>query len=215
MHPLGEGGVLLEAPPDHPDANAAVLALAAHLDALNLPGVLASTPAIRSLLVIFDPLVLERHRLADTLRQAIAQLRHDQPAPGRTITIPVRYGGQHGPDLPAVAASLGCTPAEVVVLHTSGTYRVMMVGFAPGFGYIGPLPPALTLPRRATPRAAVPAGSVAIAAGLTGVYPARLPGGWHLIGHTSLPMFQPTAAQPSTLLPGDNVQFVAESDVGG
>jgi inhibitor of KinA len=128
--------------------------------------------------------------------------------PARVIDVPVTYGGAAGPDLDKVATALGLAPAELVAIHTAEVYRVMMIGFTPGFPYIGPLPDRLQVPRLTTPRAAVPAGSVAIAAGLTGIYPARLPGGWHLIGRTDLLLFDPAATPPATLEPGDGVRFV-------
>jgi inhibitor of KinA len=128
------------------------------------------------------------------------------------IEIAVRYGGADGPDLLDVALQLDLTPDQVVALHTGQPYRVVMLGFAPGFPYIGPLPAALMLPRRATPRTAVPAGSVAIAAGMTGVYPQRLPGGWHLIGRTYAVLFDPHRSPPSLLQAGDQVQFVVADD---
>jgi KipI family sensor histidine kinase inhibitor len=108
-----------------------------------------------------------------------------------------------------VAATLGLAPAEVVALLVAAPLRVMMIGFAPGYPYLGPLPAALQLPRRATPRQRVPAGSVAIAAGLAGIYPAALPGGWHLVGRTDARLFDPQADPPALLAPGDYVQFVA------
>ena len=121
----------------------------------------------------------------------------------------MRYGGEDGPDLDEVAVRLGLAPREVVAIHCEAIHRVLMIGFAPGYPYLGGLPPQLHLPRRATPRKAVPAGSVAIAAGMTGIYPARLPGGWHLIGRTEQRLFDPQAERPCLLEPGDDVRFVA------
>lgn len=123
--------------------------------------------------------------------------------------IPVRYGGEMGPDLETAAQALGMMPDQLIALHTSQPWRVLLLGFAPGFAYLGPLPMALHLPRRATPRARVPAGSVALANGLTGIYPSELPGGWHLIGRTDHQLFDPHCEPPARLQPGDAVQFVA------
>jgi inhibitor of KinA len=114
-----------------------------------------------------------------------------------------------GPDLADAARLLGLSIEELIRQHTAQPWRVLMIGFAPGFPYIGPLPATLTLPRRATPRPAVPAGSVALAAGFTGIYPACLPGGWHLIGQTNVVLFDPHRTPPALLQPGDRVQFVA------
>lgn len=206
--PMGEAALLAERDGASDGANRAALTLAAALEAQPLPGIEACVPAIRSLLVRFDPLVLD----VDVLREHLARLA-DTPAPAtaapsRIVAIPVRYGGDDGPDLEATAARLGLSPAELVREHSAGTYRVMMIGFAPGYPYIGPLPARLTLPRRDTPRVAVPAGSVAIAVGLSGIYPTQLPGGWHLIGRTPLQLFDPHAESPALLRAGDGVRFV-------
>jgi KipI family sensor histidine kinase inhibitor len=206
--PMGEGGLLLEGEPASPLANRYALALAEALAARALPGVEAAVPAVGSLLVTFDPLALPWDELRAEVARLLDAAAPAPELPARVVEIPVRYGGEDGPDLPEVAAALGLSPAEVVALHAGAVHRVMMVGFAPGFPYIGPLPPALELPRRATPRTAVPAGSVAIAAGLTGIYPARLPGGWHLIGRTDLALFDPAAEPPALLRAGDGVRFV-------
>ena len=125
------------------------------------------------------------------------------------VDIPVHYGGTHGPDLPDVAQRLQLTENEVIDLHTATKYTVLMVGFLPGFPYLGPLPEALHLPRRDTPRLRVPPGSVAIAGGQTGIYPQASPGGWHLIGHTDFRLFDPAERPPARLQPGQRVRFVA------
>lgn len=208
--PLGEAALLAEArTDDHVAANRAVLAAAAALEADPPPGISAVAPAIVSLLVCFDPLQLSHAAVVTRLRTLLTTPSSDGSAPGRVVHITVRYGGEDGPDLEEVAATLGLTPAEVVAAHTAQPLRVMMIGFAPGFPYLGPLPPALHLPRRATPRTAVPPGSVAIAAGLSGIYPAQLPGGWHLIGRVALRLFDPGTEPPALLAPGDLVQFAA------
>ena len=129
-----------------------------------------------------------------------------QPAP--LVEIPVRYGGTHGPDLSELAERLQRSESEVIGLHTETEYTVQMVGFLPGFPYLGPLPEALHLPRRDTPRLRVPPGSVAIAGGQTGIYPQASPGGWHLIGHTDFRLFDPHERPPARLQPGQRVRFV-------
>lgn len=209
LAPMGDAAILAEAEgDDHEAANRAALAAAAALEAEPPPGLTAAVPGIASLLVCFEPLAAPRAALERRLRELLARGAGAAPA-GRVVEIPVAYGGAGGPDLAGVAEALGLAPAEVVALHTAAPMRVMMIGFAPGYPYIGPLPAALRLPRRPTPRPAVPAGSVAIAAGLAGIYPARLPGGWHLIGRTAARLFDPAAAPPSLLAPGDMVRFVA------
>jgi KipI family sensor histidine kinase inhibitor len=211
--PLGDAGLLLETADDGAGtANRAALALAAALEAASPPGFVAAVPAIASLLVVFDPLRLNHADLEAQLRELISTLPIAAPESTRVVPIPVRYGGVDGPDLLEAAEALQLTPAELIAFHTAEPYRVLMIGFAPGYPYIGPLPQQLHLPRRPTPRSAVVAGSVAIAAGLSGIYPANLPGGWHLIGRTDTRLFNPAADPPGLLKPGDYVQFVA---VGG
>lgn len=215
---MGEAALLVQAQPDPTldpaelAANRMVLALADLLDALALPGIEAVVPAISSVLIRYDPVQLTPARLHADLRRIVARLAPVPATPARVVTVAVRYGGVFGPDLEEVAALLGITPAEVIRLHTAQIYRVLMIGFTPGFAYAGMLPPALHLPRRSTPRTAVPQGSVAIAAGLTGIYPAVLPGGWHLIGHAELELFEPQREPPCLLLPGDGLQFTLHPD---
>lgn len=205
---LGDGALLAEADGDHERANRAALALAAALEADPPPGFVAAVPAIASLLVCFDPLRCAHAALEARLRALLAGPPAAQEGAGRLVELPARFGGDDGPDLEEAAAALGMAPAELVARLCAAPLRVMMIGFAPGYPYLGPLPAELHLPRRATPRAAVPAGSVAIAAGLAGVYPARLPGGWHLLGRTELRLFDPAADPPAALAPGDLVRIV-------
>jgi KipI family sensor histidine kinase inhibitor len=209
FHPFGEAGLLVEALPAAPEANLAVQALARSLDALALPGIASVVPAVHTLLIAFEPLTFDGSALERQVERLIGGLDLAGYAPPRVVEIAVRYGGEDGPDLDEVAAKLGMASREVVAAHCQASHRVLMIGFAPGYPYLGGLPQQLHLPRRATPRKAVPAGSVAIAAGMTGIYPSRLPGGWHLIGRTEQRLFDPTAERPCLLDPGDGVRFVA------
>lgn len=140
-------------------------------------------------------------------RQAWTQARASAQL-GRERLLPVRYGGEEGPDLPEAAALLGLSEAQLIELHCAPVYEVACLGFLPGFPYLLGLPPQLALPRRATPRLRVPAGSVGIGGAQTGVYPCESPGGWQLIGRTAQALFDPRAAEPSWLLPGDRLRFV-------
>nr|WP_235918072.1 5-oxoprolinase subunit PxpB [Paenibacillus lutrae] len=129
------------------------------------------------------------------------------PAGGRVKIIPVCYGGEYGPDLEEVAQIHGLTAEEVIRLHSGACYRVYMIGFIPGFPYMGGLPSALATPRRSNPRVQIPAGSVGIGGTQTGVYPLASPGGWHLIGRTPYELFTPDHDTPTLLQAGDRVRF--------
>jgi inhibitor of KinA len=183
-----------------------VLRLDASLRSSGLPGVVETVPTFRSLMVHYDPLLTSR---AD-LEQAIASLLDRQPGPRTAATlwrVPVCYEGSFAPDLGDVANRTGLAPSEVVALHSGTRYHVYMLGFLPGFPYMGDLPHELALPRRADPRLHVPAGSVSIATTLTAIYPYQSPGGWHLIGVTPIRLFDPARPLPAVLTPGDAVQF--------
>jgi len=170
-------------------------------------------PGYASVLAPFDPLELDaaeaRAVLEPLVIEATAPGRNSQPDERRPIiTIPVRYGGNDGPDLESVAELHGLRPRDVVDLHSGPLYHVFMIGFAPGFAYLGPLPTEIETPRLATPRPRVPSGSVAIAGGQTGVYPFAAPGGWRLIGRTDVPMWDLARSSPALLSAGDRVRFV-------
>lgn len=147
--------------------------------------------------------------VAAWLAQVAGNAEAGESTAPRVIAIPVRYGGEFGPDLEDVAAHAGLTADEVVARHTDGSYTVHMMGFAPGFAYLAGLDAALHMPRLSTPRTRVPAGSVGIAGAQTGVYPLATPGGWRLIGRTDLRLFDPAADPPTLLQPGDRVRFRA------
>lgn len=204
IDPFGERALLVRAPDQ-----ATVLALASALVAdLGAGSSLVDVvPGDRTLLVGFDG--TDAGEAA--ARAAIeAAAMHPATATGpRRHVIPVRYGGDDGPDLGEVAALAGRSPEALVGLHTGRDHEVLFIGFAPGFPYIGGLAPELVLPRLATPRTITPAGSVAIAEAYTGIYPAGLPGGWRVIGRTETQLFDPAADPPVTLLPGDIVRFEA------
>ena len=209
LHSLGDAALLCELPPPATlEQQQQIWALAN--EALQWPAVQEALPGMNNLTLMFDPAridaaELEMQVLAAWPQLAIAALE------GRTIEIPVAYGGEHGPDLADVAAHTGFTPAEVVRRHAAGEYVVYLLGFLPGFAFMGGLAPELATPRRAEPRVAVPARSVGIGGAQTGVYPLVSPGGWQLIGRTPLQMFDPAAADPTLLRPGDRVRVVVES----
>ncbi|AOB32908.1 allophanate hydrolase [Bordetella sp. H567] len=146
--------------------------------------------------------------LADRIEALLAGGIPSADSTARDVDVPVCYGGEHGPDLEDVARAAGITPDEVIALHTRPGSMVFMLGFAPGHPYIGVHDERLNLPRRASPRTAVPVGSVAVANRQTVIYPSRLPGGWNIIGATPLRLFDPAREPASLLQPGDRVRFV-------
>ena len=182
-------------------------AIAREQAAGRLPGVIETMPTFRSLTVFFDPLVTGRGAVTRALRPVLDAVDHAAPVEGRHWRLPVCYEGEAAPDLAATAAAVGATAEEVVDLHSRTEYRVYMLGFLPGFPFMGDLPAPLHLPRRTQPRVRVPAGSVAIAGGLTAIYPCESPGGWHLIGRCPVPLFDARRDSPSLLAVGDRVQF--------
>jgi len=166
-------------------------------------------PGMNNLTAIFDPLRYSGEEILITLKD-LFQRSKDQFQGGREVIIPVHYGGDVGPDLALVAEHCQLSVENVVKLHCAANYVVYFLGFQPGFAYLGGLPDNLTTPRRAEPRLRVPAGSVGIGGRQTGIYPAASPGGWQLIGHTTLTLFDPQQNNPTLLQPGDTVRFVAE-----
>ena len=175
-----------------------------------LPALGRAVPAHATVLVHFDPLNLDARAAADLVRDAVRAMTGTSApdAAGDAIEIPVHYGGPDGPDLEEVAERHGMSPADVVELHAGARYRVLFLGFAPGFAYLGGLPDAIATPRRPSPRERVPAGSVGIAGEQTGVYPLSMPGGWNLIGRTDAVLFDALRPEPALLQPGAPVRFV-------
>jgi KipI family sensor histidine kinase inhibitor len=189
--------------------NAKVLALARSIErraaAGRFKGLIETVPTFRSLMIYYDPLVLDPAELAAELEE---MLRNLQPAPpaGRVWQLPVCYDPQVGPDLAEVAQRTGLTPSQIVERHSAVTYHVYMLGFLPGQAYMGDLPAQLELPRRATPRLSIPAGSLAIAMNMTCIFPLQTPCGWHLIGRSPVPLWDGDAGR-ALLAPGDQVRF--------
>ncbi|HJU15073.1 MAG TPA: 5-oxoprolinase subunit PxpB [Stellaceae bacterium] len=184
----------------------AVLRLAASLRRAPPRGIVETVPTFRSLTVYYDPLATSRAKLEEAIRDHI--VREEEPRRAATLWhVPVCYEGACAPDLPEVAGRLGLAPARVVALHSGVRYHIYMLGFLPGFPYLGDMPDALALPRRADPRLSVPAGSISIALTLTAIYPYESPGGWHLIGTTPIRLFDAARAQPALFAPGDAVCF--------
>jgi inhibitor of KinA len=178
------------------------------LGAHPIPGIRETVPSYCALLVIYDPQLSSAATMRFALEQALTQMTGGVHSAGRLIEIPVHYGAGDGPDLQDVADFHQLSSEEVIALHTAPTYRVAMLGFAPGFAYLLGLDSRLATPRLATPRTHVAPGSVGIAGNQTGVYALSTPGGWRIIGRTPLPLFDPTRPEPFLLHAGDSVRFV-------
>lgn len=191
--------------------NRCVYTCAELLETAEIGGVLELIPSYRSLLVQYDSSVVSYSDLLESLK---ALLREDgdsaqdqEPSNVRLLTIPVLYGGDDAMDLDHVAERVGMTANEVIEIHSAGTYIVYMLGFAPGFPYLGGMDPRIACPRLPTPRVRIPAGSVGIAESQTGVYPLAGPAGWRIIGRTPARLFEPAANPPVAIMPGSFVRF--------
>lgn len=209
LHASGDSLLLVELDARMaPEVNARAVALAAALRAARLAGVRDVVPSYAAVGVHVDPLRLD----VAALERAVAEAWDVGPVAaaegGRLVEIPVCYGGEFGPDLDEVAGFARCSADDVVRWHSETVYRVYMLGFLPGFAYLGAVDETIAMPRRQTPRPAVPAGSVGIAGRQTGVYPTESPGGWRLVGRTPWRMFDAGRARPALLDAGDRVRFV-------
>lgn len=183
-----------------------VLKLSGQVDQVKLPGVVETVPTFRSLTVHYDPLITDSVNLIRSVEKLL-YAKGGESRQVRRWRIPACYAAVHAPDLAEVAGRTGLAAEEVIRLHSSTQFHVYMIGFVPGFAYMGDLPQALALPRRADPRTRVPAGSIAIATSLTAIYPLESPGGWHLIGATPIHLFNPRWPRPALFGPGDAVSF--------
>ena len=209
---MGDRSVLVELGNDiSAQVNVKVRELFWGLDDLKIKGLIDIVPSYRSLLLIYDPLQLSLLALKKNVQRALAASKRVQLPEPKKIKVPVVYGDEYGPDLTWVCDFLGIASKEVVQYHTSVTYRVYMIGFTPGYPYMGEVPDAIVTPRRKTPRTNVPRGSVGIAQKQTGIYPVESPGGWQIIGRTPIQLFDPHKQPPTPLEMGDEVAFYAIS----
>jgi len=214
--PLGDSGVVVKLG-DVIDqrTHEKVKRLSDYLQDYPFPGMVEIVPGFTTVSVYYDPVALYdpqseqipyekvRRLLAGMLSHTRERIRREP----RVVEIPVCYGGEYGPDLEDVARHSGLDPEDVVRIHSERQYLVYMIGFAPGFPYLGGLDERLATPRRSTPRTAIPKGSVGIGGSQTGIYPIESPGGWNIIGRTAQPLFLPDEQPPSLLRPGDRVRF--------
>jgi inhibitor of KinA len=209
IEPLGDSAVLLRVG-DHIDdmVRRRVRAVCARLEAGLPSGTIEIVPAFTTVAVHYDPLRTSYADIAAALMALVTDVEEASLPPARTITIPVSYGGASGPDLEHVANHAGFSTDEVVRLHAGAEYVVHMIGFAPGFAYLGGLDARIACPRRESPRTHVPAGSVGIGGSQTGIYPIETPGGWQIIGRTDLKLFDPAREPAAVLQTGDRVRFI-------
>lgn len=218
IYPLGDAAVVLH----FGDAidlavHYRIQAVEAYLREHPFPGLLEQVPAFTTLTLYYDPWIASQGGELDPYDTVVQQVRaklqelppQQAPPVPVVVEVPVCYGGSFGPDLDRVARYLGLSVSEVVALHTQPAYQVYMMGFVPGFPYLGGLDARLATPRKDVPRPRVPAGSVGIAGAQTGVYPLDTPGGWQLIGRTPLRLFDPRREEPSLLQAGNQVRFFA------
>lgn len=181
----------------------------------------AYIPAFTNITLFYEPIkIMQENDTTDPysvvckdLESVLGNLQHVPQTPANTIDIPVCYGGAYGPDLEVIAKHNQLTREEVIRIHSQGDYLVYMIGFSPAFPYIGGMSDKINTPRKATPRISIPAGSVGIAGGQTGIYPLASPGGWQIIGRTPLKLFQPASEKPSLLKAGDRVRFTPISEM--
>ena len=172
-----------------------------------IPGIVETIPTFRSLFIEYDPFTISRNQLSKLITARLNQPEANARGNEKIIDIPVCYGGEFGPDLADVAANAGLSEAEVIERHSRNNYPIYMLGFMPGFAYLGGLDPQLNTPRLKTPRQEIPAGSVGIAGMQTGIYPLKSPGGWRLIGRTPVKVYDPSSPNPFLYAAGDVIRF--------
>lgn len=215
FYPLGDAAITVQLGKSADiEVHNKVRGLVKYLEDHPLPGMIELVPGFRTVTVFYDPIELlslgQAAQPYEQIRAALERIVFNSymvsEEPG-VITIPVCYGGEFGPDLQEVAEFTGMTPEEVIALHAGRSYTVYMIGFAPGFPYLGGMSEKLAVPRRSSPRFVIAAGSVGIGGKQTGIYPLESPGGWQIIGRTPVRLFHPLREQPSLLQAGDIIRF--------
>jgi inhibitor of KinA len=204
----GDKGLLVEfGSAIDPEINRKVGQVFLGIEKAPIEGITEIIPTYRSILIVYDPFRTDPERLKNEILDREKKLDEWEIPPPKTVEIPVAYGGDFGPDLEFVAQYNDLTPEEVIQIHTSETYLIYMIGFTPGFPFLGGLSEKLFTPRRDNPRQLVPTGSVGIANNQTGIYPIDSPGGWQLIGRTPIRLYDPTGSPPILLKAGNYLRF--------
>ncbi|ASK62429.1 kinase inhibitor [Virgibacillus phasianinus] len=212
--PLGDRAVVIEvADAITPETQNRVQVLSSYFDEHPPGWMIEYIPAFTTVTVFYDILKVSKNtqhpykKVCEELDAILSSVQGNRQFASRTIEIPVCYGGEFGPDLEFVAKHNGIQPEDVIDIHTSGDYTINMIGFAPGFPFVGGMPEEIATPRRDSPRLAIPERTVGIAGKQTGVYPIETPGGWQLIGRTPIRLFRPELDPPSLLAAGDKLVF--------
>jgi inhibitor of KinA len=209
IFPLGDSAITIEFGNEISlDLNAHSIALARKLVERPFAGMIEVVPAYASVTAFFDPVATNYSTVESSVRSAVEKSGAAEPGPTGSVEISIHITPETAPDLGRVAKFDNITEEEVIDIFLTRTYRVYMLGFLPGFAYLGEVNQRIAAPRLEKPRTKVPAGSIGIAGKQTGIYPLESPGGWNLIGRTDLKMFDPTAEHPCLLKPGDEVRFV-------
>ena len=220
IYPCGDHAVTIELGNNiDVTVNEKVLALFHYLKEIKLNGVVDIIPSYHTITLVYDIAILKKQQpgssvyemMCGEIQKAVTTYTTTAVTAPRLVNIPVCYDISLAPDIILLAASHQLSVEEVIQLHTAKTYRVYMIGFLPGFAYMGSVDEKIATPRKETPRTNVPAGSVGIAGTQTGIYPFDSPGGWQLIGQTPLQMFTVAKEQPCFLQPGDEIRFYAVS----
>lgn len=210
---VGDRGILVEyGDAISPEINTKVRVMAMAIAEVKPDGIIEVIPTYRSLLIVYDPLITSLKELEDVMQVMESRMDRMEIPPPRTVEIPVLYGGDFGPDIDFVAQAHNMTVEDVIRIHSGTLYQIYMIGFTPGFPFLGGLPEELHTPRLESPRALVPAGSVGIANNQTGMYPVDSPGGWRLIGRTPLKLFDPSKENPFLYRAGDMIRYVPISE---
>ncbi|WP_374723835.1 5-oxoprolinase subunit PxpB [Calidifontibacillus erzurumensis] len=218
LYPMGDQAITIELGKEiAPETHYKIKMITSYLDDHPPKWMIEYIPAFTTVTIFYDPYevyqksnykLLPFEYICHELKSILSKLTQSKPIESRIVEIPVCYGGEYGPDLELVAELNGLTPDEVIQIHSSGDYLVYMIGFAPGFPYIGGMSEKIAAPRRKSPRLAIPERSVGIAGKQTGIYPIETPGGWQLIGRTPLRLFRPEMEEPSLLKAGDKIRFI-------
>lgn len=221
MYPLGDSAIVLQfGRAASPEVNQKIRAFVSVLESNPFRGMAELVPAYSTLTIYYNPWVLSecgRHPAFSRVQELLKEMagktgKEEEMQRAGLVKIPVCYGGRYGPDMEEVAQKSGLSPEEVIAVHSAPEYLVYMMGFVPGFPYLGGMDARIATPRKAVPRQKIPAGSVGIAGEQTGIYSLGTPGGWQLIGRTPLKLFNPERESPALLQAGDRIRFVPVSE---